>query len=290
MKRILVLHVLLLMLFQLSYATNAMSKKMENKQGILLVAFGTSYSEARMAFENIENKVKAELPGTEVRWAYTSKIVRRILSKQGIYIDSPAEALAKMGNDGFTHVAVQSLHIIPGEEYGNLKLTVEAFRKMPKGIEITELGTPLLFLDEDIQKMASFIHQTFNINTDKNSALLLMGHGTHHSSNIYYPGFQYYLNQKSDRYWLCTVEGYPRIEHIIPQLKKQGIKKITITPFMSVAGDHANKDMAGDEEDSWKSILEKEGFEVNIIMKGLADYPEVVNLWVQHLREAFDRL
>lgn len=289
MKRIWVFHVLLL-IFQLSYGTNTMSKDMEKKRGVLLVAFGTSYTEARKAFENVENKVKAELPDTEVRWAYTSKIVRRILSKQGIHIDSPAEALAKMGNDGFTHVAVQSLHIIPGEEYENLKLTVEAFRKMPKGIEVTELGTPLLFLDEDIQNMASFIHQTFNKYTDKNSAFLLMGHGTHHSSNIYYPGFQFYLNQKSDRYWLSTVEGYPGIDQIIPQLKKQGIKKVTITPFMSIAGDHANNDMAGDEEDSWKKILEKEGFEVNIIMKGLADYPQVVNFWVEHLKAVFNKL
>lgn len=285
MKKLILILIVLLLAINI-HPTYAY-KKHEIKKGILLVTFGTSYPKAQIAFANIEKKVKAKFPGIEVRWAYTSKIIRKIMKKRGKQIDSPAEALAKMGEDGFTHVSVQSLHIIPGEEYDNLKLTVEAFNKMPKGIKIAKLGTPLLFSDADNKKMAVFITTQFKNELDKKSALLLMGHGTHHASNIYYPGFQYYLSQKSDKFYLGTVEGYPILKQIIPQLKSKGIKKLVLTPFMSVAGDHAQNDMAGEEDDSWKSILEKEGFEIEIILKGLAEYDEIVDIWLEHLEDVF---
>lgn len=265
-------------------------KKNEPKKGILLVTFGTSYPEARKAFDNIEEEVKAAFPKVEVRWAYTSKIIRKILKKRGEQIDSPAEALAKMGEDGFTHVAVQSLHIIPGEEYENLKLTVNAFNKMPKGIKVAKLGKPLLFVHNDNEKLATFLSNKFEIKTDKKSAVLFMGHGTHHQANIYYPGFQSYLNLNSDRFYLGTVEGFPMLEQIIPRLKAHDIKKVVLTPFMSVAGDHAKNDMAGVEDDSWKSVLEKEGFETEVVLKGLAEYDEVVAIWVEHLKTIFEEL
>jgi len=194
------------------------------------------------------------------------------MKKRGKQIDSPTEALAKMGENGFTHVAVQSLHIIPGEEYSNLKLTVEAFNKMPKGIQVCTLGTPLLFTDTDNKKVATFIDAEYKNRTGVQSAVVFMGHGTHHSSNIYYPGFQYYLNQ------------------VISELKTNKIEDITLVPFMSVAGDHAKNDMAGDEPDSWKSVLEKEGFKVETVLKGLAEYNPVVEVWVEHLKGAFNHL
>ena len=267
--------------FQSAYA----HEKSEKKNAILLVTFGTSYSEARVAFDNIEAIVKAEFPDVEIRWAYTSKMIRKIIKKRGEHIDSPAEALAKLGEDGYTHVAVQSLHVIPGEEYENLKITVEAFNKMPKGIIQAKLGLPLLYSNADNKKLASFIDTEFASKLNKNSALVLMGHGTHHPSNIFYPGFQYYLSQKSDKYLMGTVEGFPLLEQVIEQLKEKKIKKVTLTPFMSVAGDHAQNDMAGDEEDSWKSVLEKEGFEVEVVLKGLAEYNPVVNIWIEHLKD-----
>ena len=265
-------------------------KKETEKKGILLVTFGSSYPETRVAFENIDKIVKTEFPDVEIRWAYTSKMIRKIIRKRGGEVDSPAEALAKMGEDGFTHVAVQSLHIIPGEEYDNLKLTVDAFNKMPKGIQVAKLGAPLLFKDEDHNKLANILHEQFKENINSKTAVLFMGHGTHHQSNIYYPGFEYYLKQKSDQYFMGTVEGFPLLDAIIPQLKKKGIKKVVLTPFMSVAGDHARNDMAGEEEDSWKEILEKEGFKTEIVMNGLAEYDDVVEVWVKHLNEVYHDL
>jgi sirohydrochlorin cobaltochelatase len=265
-------------------------KNQENKKGILLVTFGSSYPETQVAFKNIDKMVKAEFPNVEIRWAYTSKMIRKIIRKRGGEVDSPAEALAKMGEDGFTHVAVQSLHIIPGEEYDNLKHTVEAFNGMPKGINVTEIGTPLLFLDHDQMQLADALHQMFNSKLNSKTAVLFMGHGSHHQSNIYYPGFEYYLKLKSDQYYMGTVEGFPMLDAIIPQLKSRGIKKVILTPFMSVAGDHARNDMAGSEEDSWQSVLEKEGFNTEIVLTGLAEYDDVVDIWIKHLKEAYQKL
>lgn len=290
MNKPIVFQILLFALFSMSIQTSSAHCKMEQKKGILLVTFGTSYPEARVAFDNIEQEVKVDFPNTEVRWAFTSKIIRKILKKRGEQIDSPTEALAKMGENGFTHVAVQSLHVIPGEEYENLKLTVEAFNKMPKGIQVCALGKPLLFSDSDNKKLAAFIHSEYSKKTTKQSAVIFMGHGTHHASNIYYPGFQYYLSQKSDHFFVGTVEGFPSLESIIPQLKQAGIKKAVLTPFMSVAGDHARNDMAGNENDSWKSVLKKEDFEVECILKGLAEYDKVVDIWVEHLKEVYNQL
>ncbi len=290
MKQFVFVPILLISVMALNIQNTWAHNQPETKKGILLVTFGSSYPEAQHAFANIEKQVKAEFPEVEIRWAYTSKIIRKILSKRGEQINSPAEALAKMGEEGFTHVAVQSLHVIPGEEYENLALTVKAFNSMPKSVQVAKLGMPLLFLDADNQKLVNFLDAEFKNKIDQNGALLFMGHGTHHHSNIYYPGFQYYLSQKSDKFFLGTVEGYPGLEQVISQLKARGIKKVLLTPFMTVAGDHAQNDMAGSEDDSWKSVLEKEGFTVETILKGLAEYDEVVDIWVEHLKEVYKKL
>ncbi|MCL3781532.1 sirohydrochlorin cobaltochelatase [Prolixibacteraceae bacterium JC049] len=264
--------------------------KQKMKEGILLVTFGTSYENARVAFTHIEEQVKQEFPEVEIRWSYTSKMIRKILRKRGEEIMSPAEALAKMGEDGVTHVAVQSLHVIPGEEYENLKKTVAAFNHMPKGIQVARLGKPLLYNHADNEVMAAFLSKTFSQYIDNKSAVAFMGHGTHHAANIYYAGFQYYLQQQAPQFLLGTVEGYPELNEVIKELKSKGIKNVTLHPFMSVAGDHAQNDMAGSEGDSWKSVLEANGFRVKVILKGLAEYESVNQIWIDHLRKAFNGL
>lgn len=256
----------------------------EPKNGILLVTFGTSIPRAQEAFRHIEEKVRQAFPETEIRWAYTSNIIRNKLRRQGTNIDSPTEALAKMGAKGFTHVAVQSLHMIPGEEFENLARTVRAFHHIPKGLQEVRLGTPLLTTHEDNLRMSRFIEEEFGSLTGKHEALVFMGHGTHHHANIHYPAFQYYLNRQNDRIFLGTVEGFPELEDVLPVLEEEGIKEITLLPFMTVAGDHAINDMAGEEEDSWKSQLESKGYTVQPILKGLAEYEEVVDIWIDHLK------
>jgi sirohydrochlorin cobaltochelatase len=284
-------HITLLLLFLIILIFNGMTQNgNQSKTGILLVTFGTSYEDAGVAFKNIEEELKKSFPGMEVRWAYTSNIIRKKLKKEGKHIDSPAEALTKMAADGYTHIAVQSLHIIPGEEYENLEKTVVAFKHMPKNAKNVVLGSPLLYHAEDIKSTVDAISDILPLNIKKDEALLMMGHGTHHPANVYYAGTQHYLLQKSQNHFLATVEGSPELKDVLPKLVKQQIKKVWLMPFMSVAGDHAQNDMAGDEPESWKSQLEARGYKVEIIMKGLAEYDDIVAIWITHLKEIMNEL
>ena len=258
----------------------------KEKKGILLITFGTSYPDARMAFDNIEDMVKEQWPEVDVHWAYTAKFIRNKLERQGIHTNSPSEALAKMGDAGYTHVAAQSLHFIPGSEYQDVLQTIRAFRNMPKEIEKITLGRPLISQHDDLQHVADILCAEFPVSDRDDEAVLLMGHGSHHEANVYYPAFQYYLDEVCGNHFIGTVEGYPLLDTVIKKLKKRDFKRIKLVPFMSIAGDHAQNDMAGDAPDSWKNILEEEGFEVEIVMKGLAEYDEVVDVWMEHLKEA----
>lgn len=260
------------------------------KRGILLVTFGTSYPEAQGSLLHLDEEVRKAFPGEEIRWAYTSKFIRRKLRKQGEVLDSPAEALAEMSEDGFTHVAVQSLHIIPGDEFDYLKATVDAFQHIPKGFKKLTLGKPLLFHHSDLNKAAESIADIYSKNLGENEALVLMGHGTTHASNVFYPGFQYYLNQHAHNCFIACVEGFPTLEDTFHALNERGIKRVRLAPFMSVAGDHARNDMAGDDPESWKSILEAHGFQVESILKGMAGFDAFAAIWIDHLKKALHEL
>ncbi len=256
--------------------------KAPKKVGILLVAFGSSEASAQVSFENIDKKVKATYSGIPVRWAYTSTIIRKKLAKQGRHLDSPEVALAKMQDEGFTHVAVQSLHTIGGDEYHDLRRTVGAFKIMG-GFQRIILGYPLLATQEDMQRTVNAILSTIPIERKKSEAVVLMGHGAHHPSNAFYAALMFQLQLKDPNIIVGTVEGYPEVDLVKELLLKKKIKKAYLMPFMSVAGDHAKNDMAGDEEDSWKSILTKAGIQCVPILKGTADYDVFVDIWVDHL-------
>ncbi len=256
------------------------------KKGILLVAFGSSIPEAQVSFENIDAKVKAAFPGVPVRWAYTSAIIRHKLAKEeGKSLDSVAMALAKMMDEGFTHVAVQSLHTIAGEEYHDLVVTVGAFRGMANGFDRIMVGYPLLGTAKDLERVAAATINHIPGERKKKDAVVLMGHGTPHPGNAFYAAMMYHFQQKDPNIFVGTVEGSPEINDVKTLLKKNGLKKAYLMPFMSVAGDHARNDMAGDEEDSWKSILTKAGVECVPVLKGMAEYDDVVAVWVDHLKQ-----
>lgn len=256
--------------------------KAQKKVGILLVAFGSSAPGAQVSFENIDKKVKATYAGIPVRWAYTSTIIRKKLAKQGKHLDSPEVALAKMQDEGFTHVAVQSLHTIGGEEYHELRRTVGAF-KMMGGFQRIVLGYPLLSTQKDMQNAVDAILTTLPKDRQKDDAVVLMGHGTHHPSNAFYAALMFQLQLKDPNIFVGTVEGYPEVDLIKELMLKNKIKKAYLMPFMSVAGDHAKNDMASDEDDSWKSIFSKAGIQCVPILKGTAEYDVFVEMWVDHL-------
>lgn len=269
-------------------AGNAFARKeaREMKKGILLVAFGTSEASAKVSFQNIEAKVKKAFPGVDVFWGYTSRIIRHKLAGQGEMILSPAQALAKMMDDGYTHVAVQSLHTIPGEEYHELTMTVNGFKDMPGGFDRLVLGHPMLGTQDTVAGAVDAIIATLPRARKANEAVVLMGHGTHHPGNIYYSAMNWQLQQKDPNIIMGTVEGYPDLGDVIAWLKAKKSGKVWLMPFMSVAGDHAKNDMAGDEEDSWKSRLTEVGFSCQTVLKGTAEYDEFADLWVGQLTKA----
>ena len=254
------------------------------KQGILLVAFGSSVPEAQVAFDNIDRKVKAAFPGVPVRWAYTSSIIRKKLAKEGKELDSVAVALAKMMDEGFTQVAVQSLHTIRGEEFDDLVHTAYPFKSMPEGIPHLIVGSPLLSNEDDMNKVTAAILANLPKDRRPDEAVVLMGHGTPHPANAVYAALMFHLQRRDPNVFVATVEGSPDINDALEMLKERKLKKAYLVPFMSVAGDHARNDMAGDEADSWKNVLGKAGIQTEAILKGTAEYDNMVEIWLDHLR------
>ena len=260
------------------------------KKGILMVAFGSTVPEAQVSFENIDRSVKKAFPGVEVEWAYTSRIIITKMAKEGKHLVTPVEALARMMREKFTHVAVQALHVIPGEEFHGLVENVRRFEGMSKGIEKVSVGYPLLATSEDLQRVAEAMLKVVPPERKKKDAVVFMGHGTHHPADVYYAALNYHLHKLDPNIFVGTVEGWPAIDDVIKDLKQGGLKKVYLMPLMSVAGDHARNDMVGPEENSWKSILEKQGISSEPVLKGLAEYQEFVDIWLDHLKTAFGHL
>jgi sirohydrochlorin cobaltochelatase len=282
-KRWLILF-LIVLLFPVICLANSHGPQGVVKKGILLVAFGSSLPQAQVSFENIDKRVKLQFPDIPVHWAYTSIIIRKKLAKQGKHLDSVSIALSKMMDQGFTHVAVQSLHTIRGSEFNDLVHIANAFQGMPGGIQKIMVGSPLLSSPTDMDNVVDAILKNIPANRKKADAVVLMGHGTHHPANAFYAALMFNLQRKDPNVFVGTVEGSPLIDEIIGMLREKKIKKVTLMPFMSVAGDHARNDMAGDEQDSWKSILEKAGFKCDIVMKGTAEYDNMIDIWMGHLK------
>ncbi len=264
--------------------------KEKQKTGILLVTFGTSNAEAREAFRTIERQAEKRFENVEIRWAYTSHMIRNILEREGTHVNSPVSALAKMHDDGFTHVAVQSLHVIAGEEYNQLKDTVQAFRRGPFGFEKLPLGKPLLASYEDVKEVCEAMLENVPEKRNEDEAVILMGHGTHHQAGLSYLAVASVLNHMDNKAFLGTVEGHPTLDGVIKHCEAAGVKNAWLMPFMSVAGDHARNDMAGESDDSWKSVLEKNGIECNTVLTGMGEYDNVVKVWLHHLAEALEEV
>jgi sirohydrochlorin cobaltochelatase len=279
----------LLLVFTLPALGAQHDKVKPEKKGILLVAFGSSIPEAQVAFEHIEKKAREAFPEVPIRWAFTSHMIRKKMADEGKNLDSVTQALADMAEEGFTKVAVQSLHTISGEEFHELNLTVRAFRNIPEGFDQIMTGLPLLGNQKDMERVVSAILSVIPEQRKPEDAVLLMGHGTSHASNTSYTALMWQLQLQDPNLFLGVVEGFPEINDILPILKERKIQKVWLMPFMSIAGDHARNDMAGSEEDSWKSILHHAGMNCEVILRGTGEYDEFVEIWIDHIRDTINR-
>lgn len=258
------------------------------KKAVLVVSFGTSYEETRKkTIEACENKIKESLKEYDFYRAYTSNmIIRKIKNRDNVIIENPIEALERLSEEGYEEVIVQTLHIICGEEFNKLKEQVDNYKSKFRKII---LGRPLLTYIEDYKEAVKAIeYQIPKMKDDE--AVVFMGHGTFHESHSAYPTLEYVLRDNNINAYVGTVEGYPEIEHVIRRLKEDNIKTVNLMPFMLVAGDHAINDMAGDDDDSWKTILEQHDFNIKIHLKGLGENPNIQDKFVNHAIDCIEKI
>lgn len=254
-------------------------------QAILVVSFGTSYAQTRSkTIDATETRIAESYPSYDIRRAFTSKMIIKVLrERDNLIVDTPEEALQKLYEEGYSKVIVQPLHIINGSEYHD---TLMVCSKYKKGFARFSVGTALLNTTADYKQVVEIIAKN-SPELNDGEALLLMGHGTVHSANAAYPALDYTFKQMGYKHvHVGTVEGYPELPEVMEMIASQNYRKIYLMPLMLVAGDHAQNDMAGDEDDSWKTILVQHGYEAEPILIGLGEMPEIQEMVVAHLKQA----
>lgn len=263
------------------------AEQAKNETAILVVSFGTSYNDSRdITIGAIEKTITDAFPEYEVRRAFTSQIIiDKLKERDGLEIDNVEEALDRAVADGVKELIVQPTHLMNGYEYNDLaKALTEYVDKFDK---IT-LADPLMISDADFDAVIKAITEKTASYDDGETAICFMGHGTEAASNEIYAKLQEKLTEGGfENYYVGTVEAAPSLDDVIAALKAKGsYKKVVLEPLMVVAGDHANNDMAGAEEDSWKTALENEGYEVECILDGLGQIPAIQDIYVEHIKTA----
>ena len=256
------------------------------KPVILVVSFGTSFNETRAkTIEAIEKNIAAAYPNYEIRRAFTSQIIIDVVAKRdGIKIDNVQNAMKRLKSDGIKELVVQPTHIMNGLEYDEMLAAIEPYENNFTSIHY---GLPLLISDRDYTETVAALTDTTKQYQADDTAVVFMGHGTHHEANAVYAKLDGMLkSQGLSRYFVATVEAAPTLDDVIAGLAPLKVKKVVLLPFMIVAGDHASNDMAGDEEDSWKSILTAKGYSVTAVLRGLGEYPEIQKIFVRHAGDA----
>jgi sirohydrochlorin cobaltochelatase len=263
----------------------------ETKQAILVVSFGTSYNDSRdITIGAIEDAITEAFPDYEVRRAFTSQIIiDKLKERDGLEIDNVEEALDRAVADGVNVLVVQPTHLMSGYEYTDL---ADALQEYEDQFDKIVLGNPLLTEDADFEAVAKAIAGETADYDDGETAICFMGHGTEADSNEVYVTLQDKLNALGyDNYYIGTVEAEPSVEDVIAAVNASGrYTKVVLVPLMVVAGDHANNDMAGDEEDSWKSRFTNEGYEVECLIQGLGQYEAIRQIYVEHTQNAINQL
>ena len=255
------------------------------KKAILVVSYGTSFKDTMEKTINATEKaMAAAFPDYELRTAWTSRAVIKVAEKKmGGHFPFIDEVLESMAKEGFEEIVVQSTHIMNGLEYDFVTESVRKYRDRFKSVKI---GSPLLTTEMDYDKVIDIIEKEL-VPLAEGGALLLMGHGTVHPANSTYSQLQLKLFDRGlYQVYVTTVEGFPNYESTLKMMKSHSSKKVTLVPFMLVAGDHANNDLAGDDEDSLKNIMIANGYDVKCIVKGLGEMPSFQKLFVEHAKNA----
>jgi sirohydrochlorin cobaltochelatase len=257
------------------------------KPAIVLAAFGTT-TEAFQTYNHFETKVKERFPDYEIRWAFTSHKVRHKVAKEkGQKLNDLGTTLRELKAGGYSRVVIQSLHIVPGEEWDK-KIVAES-RKIP-GLKIA-LGKPLLSSKEDQELVLQAVAQTFPPDL-KNTAVVLVAHGSPTpEGTAAYLAFDRLLRSHYQNVFLGTVEGKPTRQEALEAVKKSGVARVVLTPFLFVAGEHVAKDILGNDPESWKSeLLKQKAYRLEGITQGLGYREGIVKIYLDHLAQALKDL
>ncbi|MBI9078618.1 MAG: sirohydrochlorin cobaltochelatase [Pseudodesulfovibrio sp.] len=260
------------------------------KTAIVLAAFGSRRENAMNSLEHITKRVQEAYPDVPVRVAYTSKTIRGHMKKAGEEVDSVPMALDNLLAEGVTHVAIQSLHLIPGTEFHELLSLANEQTLKDDGFNRVEVGFPLVAGEAGVEMIADTILSITPEGKETNDAVLFMGHGTKHDGNIYYEILHRAFQKRDRTIHMGAMEAEPGIDTIIKRFQKDGVKKAYLLPFLFGTGWHAARDMVGDDETSWKSRLEQAGIECEAILKGAGEYDRLVDIWLKHLDDAMKRM
>lgn len=277
---------------------------------ILVVSFGTSFNDSRVAdIKGIEDALQEAYPDWSVRRAFTAQIIiNHIQARDGEYIDNMDQALDRAVANGVKNLIIQPTHLMHGAEFDELMEAVEAYQSQFETVKIAEpllgeVGTDSTVINADKAVVAEAItteavkdagYDSLDAAKEDGVAFVFMGHGTSHTAKVSYSQMQTQMGELGyDNVFIGTVEGEPEetaCEAVIDAVAQAGYTKVILRPLMVVAGDHANNDMAGDDEDSWKSMFTASGkFDsVDTQITGLGSIDAIQQLYVAHTKDVIN--
>lgn len=279
---------------------------------LLVVSFGTSYNDSRVEdIKSIEDALAEAYPDWSVRRAFTAQIIiNHVQARDGEIIDNMQQALDRAVENGVKNLVVQPTHLMHGAEYDEMAEVLDEYSDKFESVAIAEpmlgeVGDDAAVINEDKEAVAKAVvdaavkeagFDSMDAAAEDGTAFVFLGHGTSHTAKVSYSQMQTQMEELGYKNaFIGTVEGEPEdtaCEAVIDKVKEAGYKKVVLRPLMVVAGDHANNDMAGAEEDSWKSMMEASGAfdSVDAQIAGLGRIEAVQELYVAHTKAAIDSL
>ena len=277
---------------------------------LLVVSFGTSFNDSRVAdIKSVEDALQEANPDWSVRRAFTAQIIiNHIQARDGEKIDNMEQALERAVANGVKQLVVQPTHLMHGAEYDEMCAAIDKVRDKFESVEIAEpmlgeVGSDATVINADKEAVAKAVvaaalsesgYESTAAAKEAGVAYVLMGHGTAHVAKVTYSQMAAQMDKLGyENVFIGTVEGEPEdtsCEAVIAAVKEAGYTTVVLRPLMVVAGDHANNDMAGADEDSWKTMFEAAGFTVNCQISGLGRIADVQALYVAHTKAAIDAI
>ena len=277
---------------------------------ILVVSFGTSFNDSRVRdIKAIEDAIQAANPDWSVRRAFTAQIIiNHIQARDNEFIDNMEQALDRAAANGVKKLLVQPTHLMHGAEYDEMCGVLETYSDKFEAVAIAEpllgpVGSDASVINSDKEAVASAVtaeavadsaYDTLEAAAEDGTAFVLLGHGTAHVAKVSYSQMAAQMEKLGYKnVFIGTVEGEPEstsVESVIEAARDAGYNKVILRPLMVVAGDHANNDMAGDDEDSWKSLFEAAGFEVSTQVYGMGEIEAVQQLYAAHTAAAMEEM